>query len=101
MRFLSGELGLSLVAYLSGVSDTKTVSRWASGAQHPRRDSASRIQLAFQAYQFLLQYDSSHTVRAWFVGINPQLEDASPARAIREDHLEDVFIAAKAFASGG
>lgn len=99
--FLSDQLGQSLVAYLAGVSDTKTVRRWIQNEQTPRQESKARVQAAFQVYQFLLQYDSMYTVRAWFVGINPQLQDTSPATAIRESRLEDVMIAARAFASGG
>ncbi|GBE25886.1 MAG TPA: XRE family transcriptional regulator [Actinobacteria bacterium] len=99
--FLSDQLGQSLVAYLAGVSDTKTVRRWIQNEQTPREESKARVQTAFQVYQFLLQYDSMYTVRAWFVGINPQLQDTSPSTAIRESRLEDVMIAARAFASGG
>jgi hypothetical protein len=43
--------------------------------------------------------------QAWFQGLNPQLEDRSPARLLREGDLDDVgpqiLAAARAFAVGG
>ena len=49
----------------------------------------------------LLAEESPHTVRAWFLGLNPQLDDESPAQSIREGDFRDVLVAAKAFLAGG
>jgi len=40
-------------------------------------------------------------VCAWFLGLNPQLDDRSPAQSIREGDFRDVLVAAKAFLAWG
>lgn len=40
-------------------------------------------------------------IRAWFVGMNPQLDDDSPAEAIHGGRLKEAMAAARAFAAGG
>ena len=54
-----------------------------------------------QVFQLLQAEESPHTVRAWFVGLNPQLDDVAPAEAIRAGQLRDVLVAARAYVSGG
>jgi hypothetical protein len=92
-------LGRSLVAFLAGV-DKKTVGRWISGTS-PHAENEARVRCAFQAAQLLLSKDSEHTVRAWFIGLNPQLDDVSPAEALRAGQTRDVMVAAKSFVLGG
>ena len=49
-----------------------------------------------------LQGDESlHVVRAWLIGLNPQLDDEAPATAIREGRFKEVLTAARAFTAGG
>ena len=100
VRTLVEALGRSLVAVLAGGVDPKTVKRWLEG-QKPRSEAEARLRLAFQVFQLLLSRESEHTVRAWFIGLNPQLNDVSPAEAIREGNLRDVLVAAKSFTLGG
>lgn len=100
-RFLEESMGRTLVAYICGVSDPKAVGRWAKGEREPRRETEERLRAAYQVFQLLLDQESPHTVRAWFIGMNPQLDDESPATVLREGRLRDVLIAAKAYASGG
>ncbi len=49
--------------------------------------------------------DGPQITQAWFQGLNPQLDDRSPARLLREGELEDVgpavTAAARAFLVGG
>ncbi len=98
--FLQENLGQKLVAYLANVADPKTVGKWAAG-QHPRDDAEQRLRAAFQIFHLLQHEESAHTVRAWFIGMNPQLDDDSPAQAIREGRLRDALVAAKAYVAGG
>ncbi len=35
--------------------------------------------MAFQIFHLLQDEESPHTVQAWMIGINPQLDDVSPA----------------------
>jgi hypothetical protein len=100
--FLQDALGQKLVAFMVEVEDPKTVGRWASGKRLPQDlDVERRLRDAHQIFRLLLTKESPYTVRAWFVGLNPQLGDESPATAIREGRTRDVLVAAKAFLAGG
>ena len=99
--FLQDALGQKLVAYMAGVSDAKAVGRWASGERSPRPEAQRRLRDTQYIFRLLVTKESPHTVRAWFVGLNPQLDDESPAAAIREGRTRDAVVAAKAFLAGG
>lgn len=92
-----------LTAYVAGVDAGKTVSRWASGEVTDIRDSEieQRLRTAYQIALLLLSQDSPRTVRAWFIGLNPQLGDVSPAEAIHVGQLKAALSAARAFMAGG
>jgi hypothetical protein len=49
--------------------------------------------------------DGREFAQAWFQGLNPQLDDRSPARLLREGDLDEVgplvVSAARAFLVGG
>ena len=99
--YLQEVLGQKLVAHLAGIDDPKRVGRWSKGAQVPREEAERRLRAAFQIFHLILANDSQHVARAWFVGLNPQLDDEAPATAIREGHLQDAIAAARAFVAGG
>lgn len=99
--YLQDVLGQRLVAHMVGVADPRTVGRWAKGETGPRGANEQRLSDAYHIFRLLLTQESPHTVRAWFVGLNPQLDDESPAEAIREGRSRDVLVAAKAFLAGG
>ena len=94
-------LGGKLVAFIAGVADAASVAKWARAERHPRRETEERLRSAFNVFHLLQEQESPHTVRAWFVGLNPQLDDDSPAGAIRVGRLKDVLAAAKAYLAGG
>src|SRR5680860_450235 len=75
VKFLEEVLTRRLVAYMVGTSDVKAVGRWASGDRRPRRETEERLRAIFHVFQLLQQAESPHTVRAWFIGLNPQLDD--------------------------
>ena len=100
--FLQDLLGRRLVAYVAGGKDAKTVSRWAKGeVGEARWESERRLRAAYEIAQLLVRFDSSRVVKAWFIGLNPQLDDESPAEAIREGRLKEAMNAARAFVAGG
>jgi hypothetical protein len=99
--FLQETLGQKLVAYMAGVSDPKTVGQWIRRAQQPRHDAEVKLRTAFQVFHLLQNEESPHTVRAWMIGMNPQLDDLSPAEAIHQGMLKETWVAAKAYVSGG
>lgn len=100
--FLQEALGQKLVAFMVGVEDPKTVGRWASEKRLPQDPAAEqKLRAAYQIFRLLATQEGPHTVRAWFVGLNPQLDDESPATAISENRVRDVMVAARAFLAGG
>lgn len=98
-------LGTKLVAYLSSVADTQTVRAWAdpTDPRSPPEDVLDRLRLAHQAASLLGQKDSATVIQAWFQGRNPYLDDAAPARLLRESGTTiagtSVLAAARAFAA--
>lgn len=99
-------LGARLVAYLGGVRETRAVRQWADGiraVQDPADER--RLRLAYQVALLLAERDDAGVVQAWFQGLNPQLEDRSPARLLREGDLDEagplVLAAARVFAGTG
>lgn len=101
VEFLKENLGTGLVALIAGV-DIKTAQRWnKDAARQPRELSERRLRAAYQVFQELLPIEASATIRAWFMGMNPQLGDQSPAEVIAQDQYREVLAAARAFASGG
>jgi len=98
--FLQDLLGRRLVAYIAGVKDAKTVSRWANGEAEARQESETRLRVAYEIAHLLIEFDSSRVIKAWFIGLNPQLGDISPAEAIHDGHSKEALVAARAFIAG-
>jgi hypothetical protein len=98
-------LGPRLVAYIAGVRETRTVREWTDGAAVKRADIEPRLRTAFHIARFIGEHDAPSVVQSWFQGLNPQLDDQSPARLIREGELAEtgpmVLAAARAFVVGG
>lgn len=98
-------LGGRLVAYLAGVGEVRAVNEWAEGTRTPRSRVEERLRFALRVASFIAERDGPQVAQAWFQGLNPQLEDRSPARLLREGDLDDVgpqiLAAARAFAVGG
>lgn len=101
--FLQDILTRRLTALVAGQKDGKTVTRWVTGDIAVIRDPMveQRLRTAYEVSKMLLQYDSPQTVRAWFIGLNPQLDDVSPAEALANGDLKEVRAAARAFIAGG
>ena len=96
-------LGAKLVAYLGGVRETRAVRQWADGTRAVQDEADEhRLRLAYQAAALIAATDDPGVVQAWFQGLNPQLEDRSPARLLREGNVDEVgpmvLAAARAFA---
>src|SRR5699024_444560 len=98
-------LGARLVANLGGVKETRAVRQWAEGTRQVSAEDLRRLLLAYQAGKLLAERDTSAVVQAWFQGLNPALEDRSPARVLREGDLDEVgpavLTAARQFAAVG
>ena len=95
-----------LVAYIGGVRETRAVHQWAEGTRDVKSGEVEdRLRFALQVALLLNEHDAPRVVQAWFQGLNPHLEDRSPARLLREGDLEAagplVLGAARAFLVGG
>lgn len=98
-------LGAKLTAYLGSVGETRAVNQWAAGEREPSEAVQLRLRLALQVGLMIADADGAGVARAWFQGMNPQLDDRSPARLLREGDLDEVgpevLRAARAFLVGG
>ena len=98
-------LGPRLVAYLGSVRETRAVHQWAEGTREPSDAVQQRLRVALQVAAMLTEAESPRIAQAWMQGLNPQLDDRSPARLLREGDVQEVgpavIGAARAFLVGG
>ena len=98
-------LGAKLTAYLGSVKETRAVNQWAGGEREPSEAVQLRLRHALQVALMIADADGAGVARAWFQGMNPQLDDRSPARLLRDGELDEVGAevlgAARAFLVGG
>jgi hypothetical protein len=98
-------VGPRLVAYLGSVRETRAVHQWADGARAPSEAVQQRLRVALQVASMVAEVEGPRIAQAWLQGLNPQLEDRSPARLLREAELQEVgpavIGAARAFLVGG
>lgn len=96
-------LTAQLAAYVTGVDATRTVARWAQGeTARLRADHATRLRAAYEIVRLLERaHESPGTIQAWFLGMNPVLDDRSPARALHEGDHAGARAAAIAFLAEG
>ncbi len=99
-------LGAKLVAYLGGVKETRAVRQWAEGTREVSgAQDLRRLRVAYQAAKLISARDTPAVVQAWFQGLNPGLQDRSPARVLREGDLDEVgpqvLAAARQFSAVG
>lgn len=78
------------MAYLGSVRETRAVNQWAEGTREPSAEVQQRLHVARQAALTLADAESPQIAQAWFQGLNPQLDDRSPARLIREGAIDEV-----------
>lgn len=97
---LTDKLGATIVGYMTE-RDKSTVSRWRSGQNDVPDRAGQALRLVYQIFRMLEPLESDHTIRAWFIGMNPQLDDVSPAEAVQKGMHREVLGAARAFMAGG
>lgn len=91
-------LSRRITAYLAGVQDGKTITRWASGESAIREEETERrVRTAYEIVTLLLETERPEAVRAWFISFEPRLKDTLPMDAIREGDLQGALYAAQAF----
>jgi hypothetical protein len=99
-RALQELFGQRLTAVIAGVSDVRAIGRWARSEREPQPEHERHLRDAYQIAQLLLSVESPSTVRLWFTGMNPLLDDRSPALVVGEDPVQ-TLRAARAFLANG
>jgi hypothetical protein len=80
----------------------RTVQRWARGdVADIRQDSKRRLVTAYEILQIINRFEAPGVAQTWFIGNEPQLDFVIPAKAVREDQLEETLAAARAFVAVG
>jgi hypothetical protein len=96
-------LGRKLIAYIAGIKDARAIDRWLQNAS-PQKDAERRIRCAYHVASLLAASDTPPVVQAWFLGLNPELNDQVPITLLRDGDLEvdgrRVLTAARAFTAG-
>jgi len=100
IKRVSETLGKSLVGVIVG-RDAKTVGRWGAGSNVPGEREEALLRNILQIVELLTSVDSPSVARAWFMGMNPLLDDNSPAETIAEGRIRDVMAAARLFVDNG
>ncbi|MBM2812700.1 MAG: hypothetical protein HW416_3459 [Chloroflexi bacterium] len=97
-------LGAKLVAYIAGVTEARAVRKWGRGEREPRPVVLDRLRTALRVALMIAETDGPGVAQAWFQGLNPQLDDRSPARLLREGDVgqvgPEVLGAARSFVAG-
>ncbi|HEY8741521.1 MAG TPA: hypothetical protein VIU62_00365 [Chloroflexota bacterium] len=78
--FLLEGVGAPLLGRIADVADVRMLQAWAHGASLPDALQERRLRAAYEIVQTLRAWKLPDTIQAWFVGANPELGDASPAR---------------------
>jgi|SRR5579862_355475 len=98
VRELVDALGLTLVAEVAGVGETRAVTAWMD-KRAPQKPQTLRF--ALQLTRMLCEGDDTWRARAWFQGSNPHLDDRSPVMLLRSLPLDEIQVpliaAARAF----
>jgi hypothetical protein len=100
VHYLLDQLGERLTSVIAGTTEAGEVRAWAAGEAAPSAVSEQRLRVAYEVTRLLRQKDSAETVRLWFRGMNPALDDRAPALAIAED-TDSVLVAARGFLAHG
>jgi hypothetical protein len=100
-QLLRDELSTQLLAFITGQSE-RTVQRWARGdVANIRQDSKRRLVTAYEILQIINRFEAPGVAQTWFIGNEPQLDFVMPAKAVREDQLEEALAAARSFVAVG
>lgn len=97
-------IGRKLTAYIAGVDDTRSVDRWTKG-QGSYGEVERKLRFTYQVVVPLADHNPASVVQSWLTGINPELEERTPIRLLREQDQEvvgpDLLRAVRSFLAGG
>lgn len=101
-KTLQTHLGQALLAVIVN-AQPRTIARWVSGQSTPSAATERLLRDVAQVFDVITTVDTPAVARAWFMGMNPQLDDNSPAEVLAEDTgaTRAVMAAARAYVAGG
>jgi hypothetical protein len=95
-------LGPRLVAFIGGVSETRATRQWAEGTRSVSAEVERRLRDTAQVTHLIASTFDAHTAQAWMQGLDPMLDDRSPAWTLRssvgDDDRRAVVASARRFA---
>ncbi|TFB56383.1 hypothetical protein [Cryobacterium tagatosivorans] len=97
---LQAQLGQALLGVIVG-KNARTLARWAHATVRPPHASEKLLRDTFQVFEILSSIDSPEVARAWLMGMNPELDDASPAEALADGRSREVMAAARSYIAAG
>lgn len=101
-KTLQSHLGQALLAVIVD-AQPRTIARWISGESMPSAATERLLRDVAQVFDVITTVDTPQVARAWFMGMNPQLDDNSPAEVLAENAgaARVVMGAARAYVAGG
>ena len=100
VNYLSSLFGQVLTAAIAGVDDARLVEAWAAGQPIDVAEQRRNLHAAYEVARLLRGSLSERTVQAWFLGMNPHLDDRSPVEVLKTDP-DLVLRAADEFLANG
>lgn len=100
VRQLRSAIGGDLTAVLGNVRTIRSVNAWETGRRSPKVKSEQTLRDSLDVVTLLAERESPQTIRSWFIGMNPDLGDKSPALTIGQDK-DAVLGAARNFLAHG
>ena len=100
LRALVAALGKHAVAAIFD-KDARTIERWLKPGIRMKIDDERRLRDAFHVFSLIEEADDAYVARAWFIGMNPQLDDDSPVERLAVGNARAVLAAARAYVNAG
>lgn len=97
---LQNALGQKMMSFMLDVQP-RTFGEWATGKASPRGKNNDALRHIAHIYNVLADVDDKHTIRLWFVGMNPMLDDDAPVEIIRDGQFKAALAAARSFRTTG
>lgn len=93
---LEALIGAPLVAYIANVTEQRAVRQWKTGERLPHPTTQTKVRLALHIAEFLRTEGEEGAIEAWFQGLNPALDDQTPADLLREAERTDLSLKGRA-----
>ena len=99
VAFLRETLAPRLVAFIAGVTETRATRQWAEGERElGSSEREQRLRAAAHVTRLISETFDDRTAQAWMQGMDPMLDDRSPAWVLRHatDETERTAVLASA-----